>query len=63
MYSEIKGVNEVSIEIDRLSDFKFTSRITTMSLTFGSSYIGDQGSVVLLSFIYDRIMPDAAFSF
>lgn len=56
-------INNVLVEISQLSNYEFTSGITTISFAFGSNYISDQDSVVVLSFSYDRIITDVAFSF
>ncbi|WP_264229559.1 hypothetical protein [Acholeplasma laidlawii] len=56
-------INNVSIEIDQLSNYEFVVGESIVLFTFGSSYISNQDSVVSLTFTLDQIIPDVAFSF
>jgi hypothetical protein len=56
-------INNVSIEIDQLSNYEFVVGESIVLFSFGSSYISNQDSVVSLTFILDQIIPDVAFSF
>ena len=56
-------INNVSIEIDQLSNYEFTVGESIILFSFGSSYISNQDSVVSLTFISDQIIPDVASSF
>lgn len=56
-------INNVSIEIDQLSNYEFTVGESIILFSFDSNYISNENSEVSLSFIYARIIPNAVFSF
>lgn len=56
-------INNVPVEINQLSNYEFTVGESIILFSFGNNYISNKDSVASLTFLFDQIIPDAAFSF